>query len=262
MKQTIKFISILLIFFSCKGQIKQKTEPFQILTNQELKLKSINELRLFRNEVFARKGYVFKDGELNNYFKAQSWYIPNNDNNTIVFSEKEQVYIYEIKKTEKTLALNTNRKCLSNLSKQYSDLYPLTNKDLLNEKFKYSKQLYGIEIQSPSPMIKGNLCGGGSVWNLKCSGNVNYQLLFYTCDSDNLYMSLAIIKNEDDMDFLKLYGTYVHDFKNVDKYSFILDHDNLDIIKTNYTNTEDYKEKEVSKEVKKYKLTDNGIIEL
>lgn len=35
------------------------------------------ELRLARNEIFARHGYVFESAELNTYFSEKAWYIPN-----------------------------------------------------------------------------------------------------------------------------------------------------------------------------------------
>ena len=31
---------------------------------------------LAKNEIYARHGYIFKDENLNNYFKGQLWYIP------------------------------------------------------------------------------------------------------------------------------------------------------------------------------------------
>lgn len=34
------------------------------------------ELRLLRNEIFARQGYIFKNSELKSYFESKSWYTP------------------------------------------------------------------------------------------------------------------------------------------------------------------------------------------
>ncbi|TKD70708.1 YARHG domain-containing protein [Pseudalkalibacillus hwajinpoensis] len=63
------------------------TEPFSfyILPNSDvIKLHesdlswfSEDELRLARNEIFARHGYVFKSDELERYFSDQSWYYPD-----------------------------------------------------------------------------------------------------------------------------------------------------------------------------------------
>ena len=42
------------------------------------KLRSLGKkkLRLARNELYARHGYIFKDRELRAYFKSKSWYVP------------------------------------------------------------------------------------------------------------------------------------------------------------------------------------------
>ena len=37
------------------------------------------DIELIRNEIFARKGYVFKDKKLKKYFESQAWYTPNPD---------------------------------------------------------------------------------------------------------------------------------------------------------------------------------------
>lgn len=43
---------------------------------EELGLMSKDELRLARNEIYARHGYIFKDQELQKYFESKSWYTP------------------------------------------------------------------------------------------------------------------------------------------------------------------------------------------
>lgn len=43
-------------------------------TKKEIAKLSKKQLRLARNEIFARYGYKFKDDEMNKYFKSKSWY--------------------------------------------------------------------------------------------------------------------------------------------------------------------------------------------
>ena len=249
------------VFIDCNGQSEHKIDDsFKFLTVKELESKSQLDLFLIRNEVFARKGYVFKSKDLNDYFNDKSWYEPNNSVR-IKLSDEEEQYISKIKEIENKFSQPENNNCLYSFGLKNLDFFPLTSDNLLNDDYKYSDSLDKIKVKDLNPIIEGNLCGGGSVWNIKCYENIKYQLLFYTCGSDNLYMSIAIIEGGK-IDIKTLYGIYVHDFKNVDKYSFVLDHDNLEITKTNFTNTEDYKEKEVSKEVVKYKLSDTGLIKL
>ncbi|WP_303964868.1 YARHG domain-containing protein [Sporosarcina ureae] len=47
------------------------------LDKSDLKGLSKDDLRLARNEIYARHGYVFESKELQNYFGSQSWYTPD-----------------------------------------------------------------------------------------------------------------------------------------------------------------------------------------
>jgi CRISPR/Cas system-associated protein Csm6 len=47
------------------------------LSNADLIKLDPNELRLARNEIFARHGLVFKSSDLTIYFTSKSWYKPN-----------------------------------------------------------------------------------------------------------------------------------------------------------------------------------------
>lgn len=112
----ILFLSIvvLCVFFSCEKKqettvdvnpsvttTKDKASNFNNETN-DLEGKTIDELRILRNEIFARKGYVFKDAFLNDHFSKQDWYSPNKDAQIeLTASEKER--IATIKKAEALL---------------------------------------------------------------------------------------------------------------------------------------------------------------
>lgn len=47
---------------------------FSYLTEADFKGLSAEELRLGRNEIFARHGLIFEDSQLNEYFSRQPWY--------------------------------------------------------------------------------------------------------------------------------------------------------------------------------------------
>ncbi len=57
------------------------------LKEKDLKGLSKSELRLARNEIFARHGCIFKDKSLNKFFKKKAWYTP--EIKISKFSEKE-----------------------------------------------------------------------------------------------------------------------------------------------------------------------------
>lgn len=77
-----------------------EAQSFNYFIPQEaLVSKTPKQLRLARNEVFARRGYEFKGGELSEYFKKFSWYIPKS-NTQIKLTDQEERYIKEIKRLE------------------------------------------------------------------------------------------------------------------------------------------------------------------
>lgn len=62
------------------------------------------ELRLMRNEIYARHGYRFSSPDMNEYFSQCPWYSPRGDNNaaTAELTEVEKINVQLIKKMEKT----------------------------------------------------------------------------------------------------------------------------------------------------------------
>jgi uncharacterized protein YaiI (UPF0178 family) len=69
-EQNVKFLEA----EEAKLRNKISTEP---ITNEMVEGLFIEDLRVLRNEIYARHGRVFKDPELQKYFAAQSWYQPN-----------------------------------------------------------------------------------------------------------------------------------------------------------------------------------------
>lgn len=59
------------------------------------------DLRIMRNEIYARHGYIFQNNELINYFNSQSWYTPRYNNVTDMLSETEKRNIEFIKSYER-----------------------------------------------------------------------------------------------------------------------------------------------------------------
>lgn len=58
-------------------------------------------LRVMRNEIYARYGYIFKDKEMQEYFKKQSWYRPLTNDVKLTKIEKENASF--IKKYEDSI---------------------------------------------------------------------------------------------------------------------------------------------------------------
>lgn len=75
------------------------------LTESNLKYLTMKQLRLARNEIYARHGRLFNDSELQNYFNSRSWYsgtIAADDFFESVFNSYEEKNIDLICKIEKS----------------------------------------------------------------------------------------------------------------------------------------------------------------
>ena len=84
----------------------EASDGAQINTNKALSaadLKGLNkqQLKLMRNEIFARHGYIFKSPELNNYFRQKPWYKPQHEDVNGLLSPEERENVELIKKLER-----------------------------------------------------------------------------------------------------------------------------------------------------------------
>jgi hypothetical protein len=62
----------------------------------------IEDLRVLRNEIYARRGRIFKDKELQKYFAEQTWYKPNPDFKDEMLTEKEYKNLSIIRQAEES----------------------------------------------------------------------------------------------------------------------------------------------------------------
>lgn len=61
------------------------------------------QLKIMRNEIFARYGYIFKSEELKQYFQKQSWYHPSQADVTAQLTDIEKANIGLLKRQEEIL---------------------------------------------------------------------------------------------------------------------------------------------------------------
>ena len=63
------------------------------LTNSDVNYLTKYQLKIMRNEIFARHGYIFQTTDMRNYFSDQSWYNPrfSNVNNLLSNTEKQNI---------------------------------------------------------------------------------------------------------------------------------------------------------------------------
>jgi hypothetical protein len=73
-----------------------------VVTDETLGALFTEDLRVLRNEIYARHGRVFKDAKLQKYFEAQSWYKANPDFKDEQLNEIEVQNLAKIKDAEET----------------------------------------------------------------------------------------------------------------------------------------------------------------
>ncbi len=75
----------------------------KLITDQMLRGLSLHELRLLRNEIYARHGRIFKTAWIQQYFSGQPWYDPKEDFKDEEISGSDKTNIETIVKYENTL---------------------------------------------------------------------------------------------------------------------------------------------------------------
>lgn len=92
-QQNVKLIE------SIEARLRERisTEP---ITNEMVDGLFVEDLRVLRNEIYARRGRVFKDTALQKYFAAQPWYQPNPDFKDDMLTETEFKNLAIIKEVE------------------------------------------------------------------------------------------------------------------------------------------------------------------
>ena len=74
----------------------------RLLSKEELSILTKSDLQIMRNEIYARYGYLFEsDGDMNKYFRKQSWYNGQSKNVDIFLSDLERQNIKIIQAIEK-----------------------------------------------------------------------------------------------------------------------------------------------------------------
>jgi hypothetical protein len=106
-------------------------KPPALTYPEDLSTLSYEELRLLRNEIFARNGYLFSDGYLRGYFNRYKWYMPVFDVDTfkVVLNQEERKLI------DALLAEESKRKEKKRFEKDGLEIY---NAELIsnNKQFK------------------------------------------------------------------------------------------------------------------------------
>ena len=77
---------------------------FKLLNKDELRKMNASDLKIMRNEIYARYGYIFNsNGEMDKYFMAQSWYRGQHKNVSSFLTglEKRNIKLIQLIENEK-----------------------------------------------------------------------------------------------------------------------------------------------------------------
>lgn len=78
----------------------------RLLMKRDLSGKNCFALKIMRNEIFARRGYIFKTPDMTAYFSAQPWYKPRYRDVTSMLTATETANVQQIKDHESSLYCN------------------------------------------------------------------------------------------------------------------------------------------------------------
>lgn len=84
-----------------EAKIREKLST-EILPDETIGDLFAEDLRVLRNEIYARRGRVFKDKELQRFFEAQAWYKPNPDFKDDMLGEIEIKNLAKIRLAEES----------------------------------------------------------------------------------------------------------------------------------------------------------------
>ena len=71
------------------------------IKDEDLKGLSDSDLKIMKNEILARYGFIFHDKEMKTYFTGQKWYTPKNANVDKMLTQQEKRNIETIEAYEK-----------------------------------------------------------------------------------------------------------------------------------------------------------------
>lgn len=114
------------------------------LTEDELRKLDLKKLALARNEIFARRGYVFTEAEYRAYFSQKKWYNPDNNFKPDDLNSTERYNVNLINFFEDKIANDSRqyseRPQLSNVYKLGQEVTLDLNGDGINEKIRCQKE--------------------------------------------------------------------------------------------------------------------------
>lgn len=133
MRKIFFYLFILLVISCTKSNQELETLKLNeiILSNKIITERNLNglnkeELRIYRNTIYAKHGYIFRSNDLREYFSQFNWYKSNNENVDHLLTANDLKNIRFIQEYEKQpvefIAKNTNIKQPPSIEVKYSEI--------------------------------------------------------------------------------------------------------------------------------------------
>jgi hypothetical protein len=115
----------------CASCVSKTLQP------EDIKTLSIDEIRFLTNDLFARRGYKFKSGEVDSYYSQIAWYKPKKNNSEVIFNdiEKQNTKLFQ----DRTVYLKSEREKVLTELKALKVAVLANNQQELGSRFKYPK---------------------------------------------------------------------------------------------------------------------------
>lgn len=109
---------------------------YNIISQEQVKNLSLDDIRFLTNDLYARKGYKFKSIDIDAYYSDKVWYKPISDNDKIVYNavEKQNIKFFQ----NQTFAIRKERELLINELKNLKTTILANDLSTLSSKYSYS----------------------------------------------------------------------------------------------------------------------------
>jgi hypothetical protein len=145
---------------------------------------TLTDLRLKRNEIFAKHGYIFKSKDLADYFSKYDWYKPTNHNVDSLLTETDRANIKIITEIENEIGdyvIDTEPETIDN----YKKLAGSTNNDFIDK-------LTNTILQFRNRKADTTLLQICNIDNLGELDTIKNQIYYY---KGNVFVNSSWIKN-------------------------------------------------------------------
>lgn len=177
----------------------------QLLTQADLFLYDSFTLKLAKNEIFARKGYIFKNEALKNYFNNMPWYEPN-ENIKGTFDELNDIEKQNVSLIEKYSVNELN-------TSYYGDFK--YKESTIKKSMSIKENPYNLSYEEV--YYNGKLYYKESVKiDLNYDNLLEELTIYFYPDCEDIYPCVIEIVDSNNKLYTQTYGTnYVHPFINI-----------------------------------------------